>query len=172
MTAIVNGSDATFNFAALEESLPALIRLGQISERDSVKNPSGRNYITSSENEDSATLTASVNFPVQLQIQSDGSIKIIASDYLTGVSYTSGTGGTFKASNWVAAIVEATIYQKGIELNAASNPTAANNISYSIQNANESLPQNANFSASYTLPLTYAMSGDGTKTSKGAAYLL
>lgn len=172
MAVILKGVGASIDTDVLEEALVALIRYGQVQERNATTNPQNINNITSSENEDTATLIATVTFSCTASLTPEGYLLVVAPDYLSGVTFSPGVGGDIKNPTWVGALIEATILQKNLELNSLKNPSLANNISYTITNGTTGATTNATFSANYSLPVNYELQSNGAKTSNGAAYLL
>ena len=172
------GANGTNQATTLEAGLISDIRRAQILERNPQQNPSNLNYITSSSNDDLASFSAQINFPVTVTVGTDGKINIAAIDYFTPLSgntlnYTVGTGGTIKSSTVQGAIIEQTILLKNLELDPAKNPTNANYIIWSLTNGTIGGVGNASFSASYNnMPLEISNLPDGNQSTIGKAYLL
>lgn len=172
------GTGGTNQAISLEAGLIADLRLLQSLERDTTRNPNNLNNVTSSTSDDTATFTASITFPINLTVNTDGTAKITAIDYLTTPNganphYVVGTGGLIKSSTIQGAIIEQTVLIKGLELNSSKNPNGANYISYTLSNSTVGATGNAFFTASYNgLPLDITQASDGTQSTKGKTYLL
>jgi hypothetical protein len=172
------GSNGTNQATTLEAGLIADIRRAQSFERDSLRNPSSVNRITSSADDDSASFEARVNFPVTITTDSNGNVSIVPIDYFSVPSggqphYVAGSGGTVKSSTIQGAILEQTILLKNLELNPATNPTNGNYITWSISNSTVGGVGNGTFNASYNnMPLEITIASNGGQTTTGKAYLL
>ena len=160
---ITKGNGATINTDILEILLYSTIRFGQNNELNPAKNPTSANYITSSHNDDTQTFNASVIFPVTLT-----GTTVTASDYLTSVTYTLGSGGTFSSANWVQAIIELSIAQWKQEINGTKNPEGRYAVSWRVEGANDG----AKFNASYSLPTEWSLSADASWSQTAREYLI
>lgn len=172
------GSGGTNQATTLEAGLIADIRRAQALERDSSRNPSGVNRISSSADDDSASFEARINFPIDVISNNNGNLEITAIDYFSVPAdqqphYISGNGGTIKSSTIQGAIIEQTLLLKNLENDSAKNPNNGNYITWSISSTITGGMGNCTFSASYNkMPLEITMAATGGQTTTGKAYLL
>ncbi len=103
----------------------------------------------------------------------DGFAAPVFNDYLTGITYTNGTGSDFANQNWIATLVNASVKLANLQRDGLKNPFNRNVVSWEIASNAGLGANNATFSATYTeFPLTFTADGTGGGTYKGAAYLL
>ncbi|MGL5508773.1 MAG: hypothetical protein ACRDB1_04095, partial [Microcoleaceae cyanobacterium] len=178
MAARIPGSQATNQSITLEAGLISDIRRAQTLERDSLRNPSGVNRISSTTDDDSASFEGRVTFPINIATEASGNITISAIDYFTVPAngephYTAGSGGTVKSSTLQGAIIEQTVLLKKLELDPTKNTTNANYITWSISTNTVTGLGNGTFTANYTnMPLEVSIASNGAQTTTGKAYLL
>lgn len=153
----------------LEEAIVALIRFGQLKERDDTANPGAANRITSSTDEDELIFSAQINIPCSVV----GDV-ITVPDYLTGVTFSAATAtlGTF--TKWTQALAELTIELAKIQALPARNPAGTIGISsWELRNAAQgqgTATLNATFNASYRMPLVESVGSNGALTTKGKEF--
>lgn len=170
MATFTSGTGATFTTTVLEEYLFALIdSFGQTQELDTVKNPNQLNYLQSSVNRDAMTASLTVSFPCLW-----GTDNIITiPDYLTGVTFTNGTGGDFEGLNWVTTIVKIIVRMASDEREGSKNPENKDVAQWSLENRTEIGVNNAIFKGTLTdFPLVFLTDASGASIYKGKAYLL
>lgn len=80
--AFIAGNNGTFKSASAAGYFMEVVIHAQNLERQSVKNPTNRNGITGTFNSDSTVFSGSIDLPISISIESDGSIKYTASEYL------------------------------------------------------------------------------------------
>ena len=176
MTAIISGTGATIQAESAEALLVAMIRKLQQLERSAAYNPSNLNYATSGSSDDTESFTASINCNGTVTIDTDGAIKIVAIDYLSGISpsiFSLGADGTFKSSSLIQAIFEVGIYLESLELQTAKNPTQADYINWSSSNQDIGGAGQTRLSLSLlNFPLEQAINDNGDQVTRGKEYLL
>lgn len=81
-TGFTNDGSGTFKSDKPENYFLELITYLQIKEADTTKNIDGSNNVTASYDSDENLFSGSVSLPIDVALQSDGSTKIQASEYL------------------------------------------------------------------------------------------
>ena len=104
--------------------------------------------------------------PAEQSISESGQVMTNASDYLQGVTFTPGTGGTFKSSSLSQYFLEVVTYVQIKENIAASNPQSVNNVSSSYD-ADDKL-----FSGSINLPISVTFDNTGHPVISAVEYLI
>lgn len=101
MATIIPGTDATLTSTTAEGQLWQWINFVQRAEANLSINTLAENRITGSLDIDTGIFSGNWSLPCTLVINSDGSQRITANDYLTGVTFSSGDPkGTFKSVGW------------------------------------------------------------------------
>ena len=150
-----------------EKYTALLIWARQILERSTTNNPSALNRLRSSVSDDSGLLVGEYITPATLSVNSDGSLKIAVSEYLTGVQFSSGSGDD-GATNLNAALVESTVKQKLLEVVQGSNTRIG--ITISVNDSSAAGEENCTITVSYNLPTEPVLSSLG-QTREAANYL-
>lgn len=78
----VAGEDGTFKSATAAGYFVEVVIYAQNLERQTAKNPTNRNGITGTFNSDSTLFSGVLDLPVSISIETDGSIKYTAEEYL------------------------------------------------------------------------------------------
>lgn len=158
----ISQAGGTIGATTLESYLYGLIKFGQAAERNPAKNPQSLNYITSTQSDDSLSLSLSVSFPYSPTI-TNGIFTAVFNDYLQSVSFTPGTG-TLKSTNWVSQVVEAIALLDNAQANTATNPAGASPVgSYTFSSPSATGTAGmGGFSASVTLKLAETLNPDGS----------
>jgi hypothetical protein len=151
MATVTPGSGGTIKSSTIEGQVVETITLLQLMESDTSKNSSGRNAITINLNLNTNEFVATFAIPVSQGFNPDGSIKLSAQTYLTGVNFAAGSGGTFKSTTLEAYTLEVMMALQFQEQQTAKNPQARNLISgaYDIDTGL--------YSGALNLPITYTL---------------
>lgn len=151
-----------------EKYTALLIWARQILERSTTNNPSALNRLRSSVSDDSGLLVGEYITPATLSVNPDGSLKIVVSEYLAGVQFSSGAGGADGAANLNAALIESTVKQKLLEVAQGSNTRIG--ITISVNDSSATGEENCTITVSYNLPTEPVLSNLG-QTREAANYL-
>lgn len=151
-----------------EKYTALLIWARQILERSTANNPSAINRLRSSVSDDSGLLVAEYITPATLSVNLDGSLKIAIPEHLTGIQFTSGTGGEDGATNLNAALIESTVKQKLLEISQGTSTRIG--ITISVNDSSATAEENCTFTISYNLPTEPVLSGSG-QTREATNYL-
>lgn len=73
---------ATIGATTAEGAALEVLMYLQSLERDTAKNPQGRNFVTGTYNSDTGIYSGTFSFPCTLALNPDGSIKLSADEYL------------------------------------------------------------------------------------------
>jgi hypothetical protein len=151
MATITPGNGGTIQQTTIEGQVIEAITLLQLRESESANNPNNRNAITLSINTNTREFVASFVIPVGQSFNTDGSIRISATPYLTGVTFAAGTAGTYKSITLEAYTLEVLMALQAHELLPAKNPQSRNLISGAYDS------ETALYSGALNLPITYAL---------------
>lgn len=151
MATITPGTGGTIKQATIEGQVIEVLTLLQLTETDSSKNSSGRNVITLNINLNTNEFVASFVLPVNQTFNSDGSIKLSAQTFLTGVTFAPGTGGTYKSTALEAYTLEVLMALQAQEKISAKNPQGRNLISGAFDS------ETGLYSGALNLPITYSL---------------
>ncbi|WP_293341071.1 hypothetical protein [Microcoleus sp. CAWBG58] len=133
-----------------------------------------------SERTDRITITANLStkiadidllINVQASTVASGVVQYTASHYLTGSTFTSGTGGDSTASNLAQAAMEAVMDLKMLELDPTKNPDKVNAVTRCQYVMGNSGGTNATFSASIQMPIDIISLPGGGSVVEGRTYL-
>ena len=147
MATITPGTGATIISATAEGQLHEIMNLLRIQEKDVTKNPSAFQNIAGDYSTVGDSYNGSFDVPVTYQDTGAGTRQIIGNEYLTGVTFSSGTGGTFKSSTPVSYFIEVIMYLQDLEANTTKNPNGRNFVTGTYSSDNK------RFTGSVTLPV-------------------
>lgn len=166
MSSITPGTGATLKSATAEGQLLEIFDFVQLQQLDAAKNPDGRRFLTSTYAINTGICSGSFNCPYTRSLNTEGQAIINIANYLTGVTFTPGTSGTFKSANPIAYAFEVLMYLQILEGDINKNPTNENRVSCTIDD--NTLLVNSSFS----MPFTHTLNSDGSTKLAGKAYLL
>ncbi|WP_373534657.1 hypothetical protein [Microcoleus sp.] len=146
--------------ALLEKEENDLVRIADRTDRITIT----ANLSTKTANIDLLLNTVATN-------ATDGSTNYTAAHYLTGSTFTSGTGGSSAAPNLSQAAMEAVIALKLIELDKTRNPDNKNAITRCTHTLAASGGSNATFSALLEFPIEIISLPGGGSVIEGKTYL-
>jgi hypothetical protein len=120
-----------------------------------------------------STRTANIDLLLNVTASNatDGISSYAATHYLTGSTFTSGTGGSSSAPNLAQAAMEAVIALKLLELDPARNPDKATAVTRCQHVINSSGGTNATFSALLEFPIEIISLPGGGNVIEGKTYL-
>ncbi len=157
MATITPGSSGTIKSSTIEGQVIETVTLLQLTESDTSKNSSARNAITLNLNLNTNEFVASFVLPVSQSFNTDGSIKLSAQTYLTGVTFAAGSGGTYKSTTLEAYTLEVLTALQFQEQISAKNPQGRNLISGAFDS------ETGLYSGALNLPITYSLTNGSIK---------
>ncbi|MEG4121763.1 hypothetical protein QUA43_30365 [Microcoleus sp. N9_B4] len=121
-----------------------------------------------------STKTAAIDLLLNVTASNaaDGGTNYTASHYLTGSTFTAGTGGSHTPPNLAQAAMEAVIALKLIELDTARNPDKKTAITRCTHTLAASGGTNATFSALLEFPIEVISLPGGGSVIEGKNYLI
>lgn len=165
MAIIVPGAGSTIKSRVLENHLLETMILLQLQEQDETKNSTKKDYVQGSYNTNTKLFTGSYSLPVVQRLTLDGNLIIDVFDYVTGVDFSPGTGGTFKSTNLAAYFLEVLMLCQMWENIDTRNPQGKNNITGSL-NSDSKL-----FAGSVSLPIQISIDPNGAQVVAALPYL-
>ena len=127
---ILNTTGSSLTATTYEQAVEELSTRIAIFQANSTNNPQG--VIGVSFSTDSKTGQTSYEFALPLSVTASGSNRsFTAQNYLTGVTYTSGTGA-LTGGNMLQDLVNILFDMQNLENTPVSNPTQSNRLSLSI----------------------------------------
>lgn len=186
MTAIICNSDATVKAVNLEDYILKLVRFGIANQKDINKNPNELDNLSLSidseeilQGQPSATNGGVASISITgLSLRSVdratflSPASLVAVDYLSGITYTAGTGGTptFPSNIWVQSLVDAVRLAAALQNVTAKNPSGVVLVSsWDIKNGASGALTDATFSAELKIPLIATETTDGQATKAAEA---
>lgn len=166
MAAVTPGTEGTIKSATVEGQLQELCMFLQLAENTAALNPNTLDNFSLNHSPDTDSFTASFSIPVEQSINSTGQVTYSASEYLTRLSFNTGSGGTFKSTTAAGYFVELVIYAQNLERQTAKNPTGRNGIMATFNS------DNTLFTGSLELPVIATIEGDGTIKYTTSEYLV
>jgi hypothetical protein len=159
MATITPGTGGTLKSTTAEGVLVEALILQKINENDATKNPSTTiDNISVSIDLDTQILSGSWTLPVTRTITTTGRVEFTASEYLTGVTFAAGTGGTFKSTSNPGVIQECAEYLQILEANTAKNTQGKNNVTGNYSTDGLTYTGSLNISITPTLDTTGKLS--------------
>lgn len=168
MATIIPGSSATLKSTTAESQLHELCAYLEIGESIfSRNNPNAPvDNIVGNHFQNNGTYTANFTLPVQQLINAEGQIIYSATDYISNLIFTPGTGGTFKSSTAAGYLIEIVIYIQNLERNSTTNPENRNYVSGTF-NSDSTI-----FSGSISLPIVMSLDDQGRVVYTAREYLV
>lgn len=166
MVLITSGTGSTFKAQSAEGILLEMCVYMQTLERYIPSNPTGKDNIQISLNLNDMTTAISFSIPAEQSIDSSGKVTLSAVEYLQNVTFSPGTGGTFKSTTLCQYFLEVVTFLQIKENNTISNSQLINNVT-STYDADDKL-----FTGSATLPIGINFNDDGHPVIYAASYLV
>lgn len=165
MAIITPGTGGTIKSAKIESHLLEIITFARVQELNTVLNTGNKNYIQGFTYTD-ALFRCNLSIPVLRVTNETGESVTSTPAYITGVTFTPGSNGTFKSANFAAYLVETVLYAQELERDTTKNPAGADRIT-----GNFDINPNV-FSASIEIPVVPSIATDGRPTYTAVEYLL
>lgn len=166
MATITPGTGSTIKSSKIEEHLLEIITFGKAQELDTAKNSAPpKSYIQGFTYTDTL-FRCNLSIPVNRSTNETGGSLFTTPDYLSGVTFTPGTGGTFKSTNFAAYLVECVLHAQELERDTAKNPSGADRIT-----GNFDINPNV-FTGSVEIPIKPGVGADGKPNFTAVEYLL
>lgn len=158
MAQITPGTGATITAPTAEGQLMAVVHFIRAQEANLEKNPTGRQSVTGSFNIVSLLFTGTFELLFDTTITATGTLEIKCRETLSGVTFTPGTGGTFKSAAPMGYLSEVLQYLQTKELNPTINSDGTlNNITDNFSSDTQIL------SGTFALPVDFALNAGEVK---------
>ncbi|MEG4013112.1 MULTISPECIES: hypothetical protein [unclassified Microcoleus] len=157
--------------ASKERYVYGILALLEKEENDLIRIADRTDRITITANLSTKTANIDLLLNVAATNAANGSTNYTATHYLTGSTFTSGTGGSSAAPNLAQAAMEAVIGLKLIELDKTRNPDNKNAITRCTHTLATSGGSNATFSALLEFPIEIISLPGGGSVIEGKVYL-
>lgn len=166
MASITPGTSGTIKSTKIESHLLEIITFAKAQELDTSKNPAPpKNYIQGYTFTDTL-FRCNLSIPSNRITNEIGEPTFSTADYLSGVTFTPGTDGTFKSTNFAAYLVECVLYAQDLEADTSKNPSGADRIT-----GNFDINPNV-FSGTVEIPIVPSVGTDGKTVYTAKEYLL
>ena len=149
MADITPGTGATITATTAEGQLLELVGFIRQQEQDPEKNPNQRNSVSGTINLSSKVFSGTIDLLTETAINSEGGTVSAIRETLVGVSFTSGSGGTFKSGSPLSYLAEIATYLQIKEGNELENPQGLNYISTTINGDTQT------YTGSFSFPIEY-----------------
>jgi hypothetical protein len=166
MTTINLGANGSFKSVKAEALLLEVITYIQDKELNVSSNSTNKDFVQITYNLNNMTAVGSFSIPAVQSINDAGQVVTSGSDYLQGIIFTPGDGGTFKSLSLSQYFLEIVTYLQIREADLTLNPQNENNI-FSSYDADDKI-----FSGTITLPLTVSFDDLGQPVITAKEYLL
>ncbi|QSJ17688.1 hypothetical protein JYQ62_02075 [Nostoc sp. UHCC 0702] len=123
MVQVTPGTGGTLVKETAEGQLLEVITYLQKAEANITFNPSKSDYVQGSCNLNNLIFSGSYNIPVIQSLSTTGQIIIVAKEYLTGITFAAGSGGTFKSNNPAQYLLEIVTFLQAKEATSTSVDT-------------------------------------------------
>ncbi|MCC3410139.1 MAG: hypothetical protein JGK17_32340 [Microcoleus sp. PH2017_10_PVI_O_A] len=158
--------------ASKERYVYGLLAKLEQEENNLTKVASRTDSISISVNLSTKLATVSLVLNCQATNTSAGQVTQTATHYLTGSTFTSGTGGSSAAPNLTQAVMQGVVDLKLLELDTAKNPSNASNVRRCQFVLAASGGTNATFSADIDFPVEVLQLPGGGSVIEGKDWLL
>lgn len=166
MATIQPGTGGTFKTATAEGRLVESICFLQMQESIAAQNSSGRNGVSGDFSIEDSVFTGTYQLPTEQAILADGSLTLVATPYLQGVTVDPGSGSpTFNSSILERYVLEVLMFVQSLERDAARNPQGANNVTGNY-NSDTGL-----YSGTFSIPVSLSIGSDGRPVFTAQEYL-
>jgi hypothetical protein len=165
MVAITAGTGSTLKSTTAEALLAECLDYLQLQETTSARNPNLRDYVRINYDCNSYLFSGTFNFPYLQSQNSLGEKVSSVPDYLSGVTFSPGTGGTFKSVNPAAFAFEVATFLDIVERDVSRNQANHNRISLTEDN------ERLIVSGTVTLPFVLSPNADGSRKMTITPYL-
>jgi hypothetical protein len=166
VTTINLGANSFFKSVTAEALLLEVITYIQNKELSLSSNSTNKDFVQVTYNLNNMTAVGSFTIPAIQSINDAGQVLTSGSDYLQGITFTPGDGGTFKSLSLSQYFLEIVTYLQIKEADLLLNPQNENNI-FSSYDADDKI-----FSGTISLPLTISFDELGRPVITAKEYLL
>jgi hypothetical protein len=166
VTTINLGANSFFKSVTAEALLLEVITYIQDKELSLSSNSTNKDFVQITYNLNNMTAVGSFTIPAIQSINDAGQVVTSGSDYLQGITFTPGDGGTFKSTTLSQYFLEIVTYLQIKEADLLVNTQNENNI-FSSYDADDKI-----FSGNITLPLTISFDDLGRPVITAKEYLL
>ncbi|NEU76946.1 hypothetical protein PI95_031735 [Hassallia byssoidea VB512170] len=167
MTTIILGTGCNpFKTTTAEAHLLEIITYLQDKELDITSNPSNKDFVQVTYNLNSMIAIGNFAIPANQSISGSGNIITTAINYLEGIDFNPGDGGTFKSLTWSEYFLEVITYLQIKEADPTKNPNSDNNV-LSNYDADDK-----RYTGSITLPIVVTFNDLGLPVIRAKEYLL
>jgi hypothetical protein len=166
MAIITLSSGSTFKNSTAEGHLLEVITYLQNQELNIASNPTNKDFLQITYNLNNMIAIASFGIPAVQSINNAGQVVTSGSDYLQGITFTPGEGGTFKSTTLSQYFLEIVTFLQIKEADPLVNTQNENNI-FSSYDADDKI-----FSGTVNLPLTVSFDDLGHPLITAKEYLL
>lgn len=155
MAVITPGSGGTIKSGTAEAQLLEILNFLRLQEKIPAKNTQGVVNVEGSFSIVSDGFSGSFDIPVAFSINSSGQPVISVSEYLTGLTFATGSGGTFKAATAAGYFVEIIMHMQGLEADSSKNLQARNYVTGTFSS------DNSRFVGTIFIPTTVSIADNG-----------
>jgi hypothetical protein len=166
MTSISLGANSSFKSVSGEALLLEVITYMQNKELSVASNSTGKDFVQITYNLNNMTAVGSFTIPAVQSINDAGQVVTSGSDYLQGITFTPGDGGTFKSVGLSQYLLEIVTFLQIKEADPLVNTQNENNI-FSSYDADDKI-----FSGNILLPLIVSFDDLGHPVITAKEYLL
>lgn len=166
MATAIAGTGGTFKSNTVEGQALEAIEALVTSELNSTANPDGLTGVTLSYNRRSLLASGTFDLPASQTIDGNGSLILTATNYLTGVTVTPGTNGTFKSTTLPGYVLEVLMKLQLLEQTTANNPNNRNLVTGSFNS------ETGKYAGNWAIPFTAATQADGAILFTATEYLI
>jgi len=166
MAQVVVGTGSTLKATTLEGLLQECCTLLRMKELDPVHNPNNEARVSNSHNQADGIFNSSYNLLVNPTQNDSGQNVLAVPEYLTGLIFSPGTGGTFKSITCAGYLIELVMFAQNLERSTVKNPNKLNYVTGTYNSENNS------FSGSITVPIITSINAEGGTVYTADEYLL
>jgi hypothetical protein len=166
MTTINLGANSFFKSVTAEALLLEVITYMQDKELNVTSNSASKDFVQITYNLNNMTAVGNFTIPAVQSINDAGQVVTSGSDYLQGITFTPGDGGTFKSVGLSQYFLEIVTFLQIKEADPLVNTQNENNI-FSSYDADDKI-----FSGNIILPLIVSFDNTGKPVISAKEYLL
>lgn len=166
MAIITPGSGGTIKSTSAEAQLLEVLNFLRLQEKIPSKNQQGVNNVEGTFSIVNDGFSGSFDIPVTFSLNASGQPVISVPEYLTGISFSAGTGGTFKSATAAGYFVEILMYLQALEADTSKNTQARNYITGTFSS------DNSRFIGTIFVPTLVEIADDGHVCFVPQQYLL
>jgi len=165
-TIITGGSQATLKSTTAEGLLAEAFDFLRVREGQPDKNPKARKNVQTNYDGNISFFSGTFTFDYLRSAGAAGESIITVPDYLEAVSFSPGSGGTFKSMNAAAYLFEVARFLRALEAIPEKNPSKLNNIKMIYYDKESKVV------GWVQLPFVLSLNSDGSRRIHISSYLL